>query len=67
VDDTIRELDLNLPQIKANFEEYLGEIDLHSKIRIGSLVKGPLKFSRNSQEEASVISQFGFEVKVIGV
>lgn len=48
VDDAIDYADLNQPEIRANFEEHLGDIDLHSKIRIGSLVKGPLKFGRNS-------------------
>lgn len=33
---------------------------------MGQLIKGKLKFGRNTMNEATVMSQYGFEIKIIG-
>lgn len=67
VDDTIKDLNINeIEEISGDFEEHLEEIDLNSKIRVGSLIKGKLRFGRNNMNEATVMSQFGFEIKIVG-
>ena len=67
MDDTIEDLNLaEIEEIKAGFEEHLDEIELNSQIRVGSLIKGKLKFGRNNMNEATVMSTFGFEIKIVG-
>lgn len=49
------------------FDLHLSEDETNSAIRNGTALKGKIAFNRNNIEEATVRTNFGFEVKVVGI
>lgn len=67
VDQTVVDLDFNkYPEISTEFDSHLTEEEFLSMVRTGALLRGRIRISRNNIHEASLMSQFGFEVKVVG-
>ena len=67
IDIDNRALMINNKDFVLNYDEHQKIEELKNEISLGNLFRGKLRISRTNSEEGTVMTNFGFEIKILGL